>query len=43
VLGCSTETGPLAVDKRADVIVVEGLEDAAPQLARTYVGGTAVS
>lgn len=42
VLGCADETGTLAVGKRADVVVVEGLEDAAPRVARTFVAGTPV-
>lgn len=42
VLGCEAETGTLTPGKRADVVVVEGLEDAAPRVARTFVAGALV-
>lgn len=42
VLGCGAETGTLVPGKRADVIVVDGLEDAAPQVTRTFVAGAPI-
>jgi imidazolonepropionase-like amidohydrolase len=42
VLGVGDETGTLTVGKRADVVVVEGLEDRAPRVVRTFVGGAPV-
>ena len=37
-LGVESETGTLAVGKRADLVVVDGLEDGAPEVRRTFVG-----
>lgn len=42
VLGVADETGTLTAGKRADVVVVEGLADRAPKLARTFVGGAPI-
>ena len=42
VLGVGAETGTLTAGKRADVVVVEGLEDAAPRVVQTFVGGAPV-
>lgn len=39
VLGVGHETGTLAVGKRADMVVVDGLEDGAPEVRRTFVAG----
>jgi hypothetical protein len=39
VLGVGHETGTITRGKRADLVVVEGLDDGAPRLSRTWVGG----
>jgi predicted amidohydrolase YtcJ len=39
VLGCLGETGTLEVGKRADLVVIDGLDDGAPTLRKTWVGG----
>ncbi len=41
VLGCIDETGTLAVGKRADIVVLDGVDDRAPTLCATYIDGTA--
>jgi predicted amidohydrolase YtcJ len=42
VLGCLDETGALSVGKRADVVVIDGLDDGAPTLRSTWIAGVAV-
>lgn len=43
VLGCADETGSLAPGKRADLVILDGLDDADPTLVDTFVGGARVS
>lgn len=42
VLGCLDETGTLSVGKRADVVAIDGLDDRAPALRATWIGGLQV-